>query len=327
MLQQTQVARVIDKFTLFVGRYPELADLAAAPIDDVLALWSGLGYYRRARLLHTAAKVIVADHAGKVPSELAALRSIPGIGPYTAGAIASMAFGQRVPLVDGNVVRVLLRIEGRDGSASEKSTMDWTWTQATSLVSHAPSPGAFNEAMMELGATVCTPRAPACGSCPLRDLCQARAEGRQLDIPRPKSKPAKRSVTHLCVVARDAHGRVLMEQRLQSGLWAGLWQPIGVEAKRAGVTSDRRALVQLLGTLGVVRSNEALRHVASFTFQTSHREVEFRIYQLSVRAAARKSITSSGNACTRWVTPQEVESLAISNAHRQVLVRAGVLEN
>jgi len=178
MLQQTQVARVIEKFTEFVGRFPTVEALARADEGGVLAVWSGLGYYRRARHLHRAAREIVARFEGRVPTTVEELMTLPGVGRYTAGAVASMVFGRAEPLVDGNVARVLVRIEGRECSAAEG--VAWAWERAGELVriAEAPKgqsakrsllgPGVFNEGLMELGAVVCVPRGPRCGVCPVR---------------------------------------------------------------------------------------------------------------------------------------------------------------
>ncbi len=331
MLQQTQVARVIDKFTLFLARYPTLAHLAAAPVEDVLALWSGLGYYRRARLLHAAAQSIINDHAGRVPRDVQTLRSIPGIGPYTAGAIASIAHGQPAPLVDGNVVRVLLRVEARDGRASDKATMDWTWKRAASLVASADRPGVFNEALMELGSTVCTPKSPTCDSCPLARLCRAKAAGRQTQIPSPKVKAKRQGMRLACVVLRDDRGRVLMEERAPVGLWAGLWQPFSITSTLASKAAERRRVLAALRKLGIPVQPRELTHAVDFTFHTSHREVEFRVYlvpspissALATRAVAAPCSTDASKR--RWVTPRQLHAIALSNAHKQVLASAGLV--
>lgn len=321
MLQQTQVARVIDKFNLFLEHFPTLAHLAAAPLQEVLALWSGLGYYRRARLLHAAAQSIIADHAGIVPRDVGTLRTIPGIGPYTAGAIASIAHGQRTPLVDGNVVRVLLRVEGRDGAADERATIDWTWNRAASLVDKADRPGAFNEAMMELGATVCTPKSPACNECPLSELCRARALGKQTEIPRPKARAARQHATHTCVIVHDSRGRILMEERGAKGLWAGLWRVLTLEAH------GPKAVGKALLDLGI---NSKPRRIGKFTFHTSHREVEFVVWkgEERVRAATAKEafhVDTGTVVRRRWVAPADIPQIAISNADKRVLRLADLI--
>jgi A/G-specific adenine glycosylase len=180
MLQQTRVDTVRPYFERWMRSYPTIDALADADLDDVLRHWQGLGYYGRARNLHRAARLVRERHDGRLPGDPSALRKLPGIGEYTAGAVASIAFGARAPAVDGNVRRVLARLHGlADPGAAELRRL------ATALIP-AERPGDFNQALMELGATVCTPRSPACGACPLTDWCRAQALGRQEVIPRPR---------------------------------------------------------------------------------------------------------------------------------------------
>src|SRR5690606_18318055 len=174
MLQQTQVSRVLEKFGPFLERFPSVEALAAADEGQIAAAWSGLGYYRRARHLQAAARAIVAEHGGRVPTKAATLENLPGIGRYTAGAISSIVFGEPVPVVDGNVTRVVLRIEGRDLPQEAPATARFVWERAAALVEVAAGtkakgigPGFLNEALMELGATVCVPRSPRCLECPI----------------------------------------------------------------------------------------------------------------------------------------------------------------
>ena len=216
MLQQTRVATVIERFGEFLRRFPDLFALAAASEDDVLALWSGLGYYRRARLLHRGAQFVVRELDGKLPRQAAALRTLPGVGEYTAAAIASIAFRQSVAVVDGNVERVLLRVMGwgedRSGSARARLTRI-----AQSLVPGPPSrnarfnpPGDHNQAMMELGATVCLPQAPLCLQCPVFDFCATRGE----HATAARDKPQSRTVAHLLSLRkRGVISEVLLERR------------------------------------------------------------------------------------------------------------------
>ncbi|MEM9374068.1 MAG: A/G-specific adenine glycosylase, partial [Planctomycetota bacterium] len=188
MLQQTQVSRVLEKYTPFLERFPTAEALAAAAEADVLAEWSGLGYYRRARLLHAAAKAVVHDHAGSFPTDPARIRSLPGVGRYTAGAVASIVFGQREPILDGNVERVLLRLHAKPDPPKDKATQAWAWDRAQQLVDASDSPGVLNEGLMELGAIVCTPGAPKCRACPLRRACEAHRRGTAEEIPEPKPR-------------------------------------------------------------------------------------------------------------------------------------------
>ena len=183
MLQQTRVETVIPYYERFLERFPTVSDLAEAPIDDVLARWSGLGYYRRARSLHEAAGQIVREHAGVFPEDSAEALALPGVGRYTAGAILSIAYGRPEPILDGNVIRILSRWL-RLGPEIPQSHL---WTLAEDLVPEE-RPGDFNQAMMELGATVCTPRSPSCLLCPVQERCEARAEGTPERYPAPKAK-------------------------------------------------------------------------------------------------------------------------------------------
>ena len=179
MLQQTRVETVIGFYTRWMARFPTAASLAAASLSDVNAYWAGLGYYRRARLLHSGAQHVQAELGGRLPCTAASLLSIPGIGPYTAGAIASIAFSLPEPLVDGNVMRVLCRLRAVDATVKDKQTTRLAWQLAAQLVSGTAQPGAFNQAVMELGATVCTPTSPRCADCPVNSCCRARAETQQ----------------------------------------------------------------------------------------------------------------------------------------------------
>jgi A/G-specific adenine glycosylase len=300
MLQQTQVSRVLGHYDRFLVRFPDVRALARADIADVLALWSGLGYYRRARLLHAAARVIVESFAGEVPRDPEGLMTLPGVGRYTAGAIASMVYGAPAPLVDGNVTRVLLRLEGREMEAP--AGLRWAWGVAQRLAPVADDdPGLFNEGLMELGAMVCTPVGPACGECPLAALCRAREQGLQHRIPAPRARPERATVVHSSVLVRDGRGGVLVERRPDTGLWAGMWQAPTLETKA------RPSPKRLAAWLGVSR----LRRVGGFTHLTSHRAVEFAVFDAGVAAAAASGVER------RWV--RSLSGLAVGNAQRRVL--------
>lgn len=297
MLQQTQVSRVLEKFGPFLERFPTVQALASAPEADVLAAWSGLGYYRRARLLHAAAKAVVERHAGEFPREAGALRALPGVGRYTAGAIGSMVFDQRVPLVDGNVERVLLRLHGSEAQPTDRATQDWAWAKAEELVAAAEHPGVLNEGLMELGATVCTPGAPRCPVCPLRDVCAAFAQGRTAEIPTPKPRAKQKDWFVLCFLIEESD-RVLIETRGPEGLWAGMVQPPSVEGER------NVDVVAAADAVGVVHGEEILR----FEHITTHRRVRFTV----VRA------TGGEGGGRRWVGRDALRAMALSNAHRRV---------
>lgn len=275
MLQQTQVSRVIEKYGEFVGRFPTVESLAAADEHEVLGLWTGLGYYRRARNLHAAAKMVVAEFGGSVPREVEELRSLPGVGRYTAGAIASIAHGEAAPIVDGNVARVLLRVHGKDAASDDKNVQAWLWERAEAMVRVADEPGVFNEGMMELGATVCVPGTPRCGECPLRETCVARREGRELEIPRPRTRGTRRDVHCATVVIRRSDGAMVVEQRGDNGMWAGMWQAPTIER------GDRPPTATEAGrAVGVAAKN--LERSETFEFLATHRRMAFEVYRVSV---------------------------------------------
>jgi len=228
MLQQTQVVTVIPYFERFMLSFPSVQDLAKAPLEDVLRHWSGLGYYSRARNLHRGAQAVVAHFGGKVPDRADAIREIPGIGPYTAGAILSIAYGKPEPIVDGNVARVLSRILLIDGDVRRGDSNQQVWTAARSLVESGAStqldPGDVNQGLMELGATVCTPRNPDCERCPLAKVCAARQKGEQEKYPRIQRRAAS-PVWHLRAwVIENGAGQVLFAQRAPDGLFGCLWE-------------------------------------------------------------------------------------------------------
>ncbi len=222
MLQQTQVAVVIPYFERFMQRFPGLTDLAAAPVDEVLALWSGLGYYARARRLHRAAVLIQERHEGRFPTTPEAVEALPGIGRSTAGAVLSLALGQCRPILDGNVKRVLTRCFGVVGWPGQTAVQAELWRLAEGLTPQSRS-GAYNQALMDLGATLCTRARPDCDQCPLKAHCVARLEGRQAELPtpRPTRRPPERAT--LLILARDPLGAVLLERRPPAGIWGGLW--------------------------------------------------------------------------------------------------------
>jgi len=305
MLQQTQVSRVLEKFDGFVARFPTVESLAEADEHDVLAEWSGLGYYRRARNLHAAGKDIVDRFGGAVPSDVEALRTIPGVGRYTAGAIASMVFHKREPLVDGNVIRVLMRLDAQSGAAGDRANVSWTWERAERLVAHAGDRVALmNEGLMELGAVVCTPRSPGCTHCPLRSHCVAADRGVQHEIPAASPRSKRRMLYCSSVLVRDHDGRVLIERRGDDGLWAGLWQTPTIER------DDRHADPHEVGAL-VGMGAESVVEVGAFAHATTHRDVRFRVWRLDG--------WSGKPGDRRLVAGDELDGYGLSNAQRKVL--------
>lgn len=302
MLQQTQVSRVAERFEKFVDRFPTFEALARASEDEVLAEWTGLGYYRRARSLHAAARTVVESHRGNAPRDVEALRALPGVGRYTAGAIASVCFGARAPIVDANVARVILRLNGKNLGITDPQAQTFAWERAESLVRVAKSPGAFNEGLMELGALVCTPRNPKCLSCPLKAQCVAFERGVQDQIPARVAKPEKPVVFHSAVVVRTngVDGGVFhVEQRPSKGLWAKLWQAPTLEsAQEASLAEVRAFLAKRLNVAQRAIRARDLEQRESFMRITSSRVATFHVYELtsavppadSLRPASRASL-------------------------------------
>lgn len=335
MLQQTQVWRVVPKFNEFIERFPTVQALAAASEDRVLAAWTGLGYYRRAKLLHAAAKEIVERHAGRVPEMAIELTTLPGVGRYTAGAIASIVFGTPEPIVDGNVSRVLMRVRGKDLASDDPEAVRWAWAQASGLVAiagqldvaQASTPknssivSRFNEGLMELGATVCTPEGPRCLYCPWRDVCVARAAGTQDRIPRAKSAAKRQAIVYATVVVRDDRGRMLMERRPQTGLWAGLWQTPTLESGSGGAAKavpTAAAMARWIGLPGdkkpKAQKKSSIRRTDEFVFHTTHREVRFVVFEALTTDPA--SLLSDSR---RWCEQAELADMALSSPMRRIL--------
>ena len=321
MLQQTQVSRVVEYLARFATRFPTPASMAAATEAEVLAMWSGLGYYRRARYLKRCADAITQNYNGRVPSDLAALLQLPGIGRYTAGALASIVFGHAHPIVDGNVARVLLRVGGKPLDPAAKPTIAMLWAQAQQLADASVSPGLVNEAIMEFGALVCTPKAPRCVVCPLSTRCRAAALGKQSQIPPAKVRAVRTSVKLQTAVITSSSGRILLQQRPATGLWAGMWQTPTVELGIDGT------LAELLGT-----SNANVRAVGSFLHQTTHRSVHVRVFTLTNNTLAAKVAANVETAVTRisgapclWTHPSEFGKLGMSNAAKRAVNLATAL--
>jgi A/G-specific adenine glycosylase len=223
MLQQTQVATVTPYFQRFVTRFPDIATLAAAPLDEVLRHWAGLGYYARARNLHRAAQRIVTEHGGEFPRDFDAVQALPGIGRSTAGAILAQAFGQRHAILDGNVKRLLCRYHAVPGWPGEPRVAAELWRHAEAQL---PSRrlADYTQALMDLGATVCA-RRPDCARCPLRSDCRAHAQGQELKYPQPRPRKARPLRATRMLILERADGSILLERRPARGIWGGLWSP------------------------------------------------------------------------------------------------------
>jgi A/G-specific adenine glycosylase len=308
MLQQTQVERVVRYWTKFVERFPNVKSLAAAELSDVLGLWAGLGYYSRARNLHLAAKELVARFGGELPDSLDALLTLPGFGRYTAGAVASIAFELEAPLVDGNVARVLSRLLELDGVPGEKAREASLWAAAEVLVSGS-RPGDWNQALMELGATVCVPQNPLCLVCPVRTSCRALAADRVDELPRPK-KPTKRKRLEFVVAVARRGDEVLLGRREEKGLFGGLWELPGAELA-PGADGDF-VLQKLLGKKASVGPELT---VVERTL--THRDLVLRLHAVSIPRRLAKP--PPGYLEWRWVARAEVAALGMSSAMQGAL--------
>ena len=296
MLQQTQVATVIPFYTRFMARFPDVATLAAAPLDAVLHQWSGLGYYARARNLKRAAARIANEHGGILPASLEALCALPGIGRSTAGAILSLAFGQRVPILDGNVKRVLTRYHGLAGWVEDAAVLRALWTLAEA---HMPAEraGDYTQAIMDLGATVCVRRGPACPRCPLATACRARREGRQHEIPAPRPKRVLPVKYTRFLVAQRPDGAVFLERRPPAGIWGGLWS-----FPELGPAEDPRARLTALG-LGAAR---ALRDLAPFSHGFTHFRLEIAPLYAAVDGSAATLMDSAERVWYKVAAPRAI---------------------
>ncbi len=289
MLQQTQVDTVIPYFERFMARFADVESLAAAPLDDVLHLWTGLGYYARARNLHTCAQKVVTDHRGEFPAELGELMRLPGIGRSTAAAIASIAFNQPTAILDGNVKRVLARHCAVDGWPGNNAVAVKLW-QAAEAFMPLQRCRDYTQAIMDLGATVCTRSKPRCQECPVHSDCQAYAAGTPTAYPASKPTKAKPSKDAYLLLLQLADGRVLLEQRPALGIWGGLWS-----LPEADLQTDLQTYIsQHFGTPASLQPWPSLRH----SFSHYH----FNIHPVHVTLQSTRSTIREGHK-TSWVNP------------------------
>lgn len=315
MLQQTRVEAVIPYWERFLARFPDPGTLAVADLDDVLGLWSGLGYYSRARNLKRAAEEVVERFAGRVPDQVEALRSLPGVGPYTAGAVASIAYGRPAPIVDGNVARVLARVLGLREEIGSPAARARLWEEAEALAA-GDAPGDLNQALMELGALVCVPRAPRCDACPLARACDARAAGDAGALPRRAPKRAPEPVHAVAALVRR-RGRALAVRRPARGLLGGLWELPGgeVASVRAGGPGALAALLRERLGLAVAAIEPAGRLDYAFT----HRRLSLRLFRCE---AAPGRVRRSGWDAHRWLSDAELDALPLGTVGRRALATA-----
>ncbi|HJV28043.1 MAG TPA: A/G-specific adenine glycosylase [Aromatoleum sp.] len=305
MLQQTQVDTVIPYYARFLARFPDLASLAAAPVDDVLALWSGLGYYARARNLHKAAQAVMAECGGEFPRCPEAIAELPGIGRSTAAAIADFAFGARAAILDGNVKRVLCRVFGIDGFPGERAVEQQLWALAEALLP-AQDVGTYIQAQMDLGATVCTRGRAACERCPMADICVARREDRVGELPaaRPRKAVPQRQVR---VAVIHAGGRVLLERRPPIGIWGGLLALPEIPEGEADAA-------RWLGTRFGLAARDAIT-LAPFNHTFTHFRLEITPILLDVGDAAQ----AAADADHRWLALGERDAAGLPTPVRRIL--------
>lgn len=312
MLQQTQIETVKPYYARFLAAYPTVTDLANAPLDDVLKLWEGLGYYSRARNLHRAAQKVAFEWGGVWPRDVETLLELPGVGRYSAGAIASIAFDQRVPVLDGNVIRVLSRIDDCDQDVSSGATRDGLWALAERLLPE-DRPGDYNQALMDLGRVICRPRAPLCDTCPVRTHCLARARGTQAQRP---VKPRREPTPHYDVTAGmiwDEAGRLLIAQRPPDGLLGGLWEFPGGKREEGETLAEclRRELREELAIdVEVGELFCVVRHA-------------FTHFRITLHAFSCRHVGGDpqliGAQAIAWVTPDQLDRYAFGKADRQVI--------
>jgi len=302
MLQQTQVSTVVPYFRAWMAQFPTVESLAAAPLDAVLKAWEGLGYYRRARNLHQAARRLVEEWGGRLPAEAAALQTLPGIGRYTAGAIASIGFDRPAAVVDGNVVRVLARLTDLEDDVTRSATVAALWKLAQSLVP-TERPGEYNQALMELGRKVCRPAQPLCHRCPLADLCQARKLGTQMERP---VRPPRRRTPHYVVTAgviwRD--DKVLIARRPLGGMLGGLWEFPG------GKQDEGESLVECLKReiqeeLGI--EIEVGERLTTIEHAYTHLRITLHVFRCRYQSGRPQAIEVADYA---WVSLDELDGYA-----------------
>ena len=312
MLQQTQVASVIPYYQRFLARFPNVATLARAPLDDVMALWGGLGYYSRARNLHRCAQQVMSAHGGAFPPSAQALAELPGIGRSTAAAIASFAFGARTAILDGNVKRVLTRAYGIEGFPGEKKVENTLWALAEDLL---PVPAAtlaqceadmsaYTQGLMDLGATLCTRGQPACGRCPFEPDCEARLSNRQRVLPQPRPKKLVPVRQTLMLILRHAD-TVLLEKRPPSGIWGGLWS-----LPQAADEASLAIYAQRFGQQGPWSKLTPLTHV----FTHFKLEIEPRLAQLE-----QPNVRAEDDPSHAWVALHEIDDYGLPAPVRRLL--------
>lgn len=314
MLQQTQVATVIPYYQRFIEQLPTLDALAHSDEQTVLRLWQGLGYYRRARNLYAAAQRVCHEYGGQMPNTVDALLTLPGVGRYTAGAIASIAFNRQSPILDGNVARVMARWYAIDQPITDSTIRTRLWSLAESHVPRS-RPGDFNQAMMDLGAMVCVTSTPACDQCPVAALCLAKSKDCASRLPVRTSRRPPRSVTHHVLAIQRAR-RYLFQQRPETGLWSNMWQMPTIEMdrpKRVRVDQLQQWVSQNLGL-----TVNPPRRLQEFDHQTTHRSISFILWATTVDGGRLRP--KSG----QWHRLDQLDELPLANPQRRVVDLIGL---
>ncbi len=312
MLQQTQVATVIPYYARFLERFPDVSALAAAPVEDVMALWSGLGYYTRARNLHRCAQQIVAAHSGVFPADVEALASLPGIGRSTAAAISAFAYGTRAAILDGNVKRVFCRVFGVEGFPGSAPVEKQLWERAIALLPETDIES-YTQGLMDLGATLCVRSRPNCAACPLRSRCVAHANDRTAELParKPKKAVPEKSTVMLLVEHRDA---ILLEQRPPSGIWGGLLSLPELNRLLTSVPGkiSKKTLASALAEFGELESFEML---TPFVHTFTH----FRLTVTPLRVSLSRSFLQASQSSYQWLPKKKLSSAGLPAPVRKLL--------
>jgi A/G-specific adenine glycosylase len=311
MLQQTQVETVKPYYERFLAAIPTIAALAAAEEQQVLRLWEGLGYYRRARQLHAAARKIVAEHDGQFPTDPNAVARLPGIGRYTAGAVLSIAFDQRRPILEANTIRVFSRLLAYEGQSASAAGQKVLWAFAEGVLPSREA-GRFNQALMELGSEICRSRAPRCEECPVAEFCEARLRGLQNEVPRPKPRPQFEDVCEAAVIVRR-RGRVLLIQWPEGRRWAGLW-----DFPRFTIHGQKPAEVHRELAENVQRMTGVTIAPGEHLATVRHGVTRFRI---TLQCYDAEYVAHNGGGerfVQEWLRPAELEHLPLSSTGRKL---------
>ncbi|MHC4946251.1 MAG: A/G-specific adenine glycosylase [Planctomycetota bacterium] len=311
MLQQTRVDQATPYFDRFMKRYPTVQDLAVADQEAVLKSWEGMGYYSRARNLHRAAQIVAEELEGYLPKDTEALRKLPGIGPYTAGAIASIAFGLDEPVLDGNVTRVLTRLFAIGTNPAATNTRKRLWALARKIIPPGKA-GDFNQALMDLGAMICLPRNPLCEDCPVLEACRAFRAGNPERYPR---KKPRKPVPHETIVAGIIwkKGRILIARRKPEGLLGGLWEFPGGK-KEGGETLENALKREILEEVGVKVAIDGL--LTEVTHAYSHFRITLHAFECTFLAGRARAL---GSDAVKWIRPAELDRYAFPAANHKII--------